>query len=128
MELGMTYLFISHDLRAVRYLPDRVAVMYLGELVEVAAAVAIGQRPLMPYTRALMAASPALTSPAKLLVLTGDVPSAVNPPSGCRFHTRCPYSIAECSRVKPQLREIAHGHMVACIRIGPEQPDIDKIR
>ena len=126
-DLGLTYLFISHDLRAVRYLADRVAVMYLGEVVELASAEKLGRRPLMPYTKALMAAVPSFSRPAERMVLRGEIPSPVNPPSGCRFRTRCPYAIEECSRVQPQLREIEPGHLAACIRISPEQPDIEKL-
>jgi oligopeptide/dipeptide ABC transporter ATP-binding protein len=124
VELGLTYLFISHDLRAVRYLADRIAVMYLGELVELGSAKDVGQRPLMPYTRALMDAAPSLSGHRKRMVLTSDIPSPVNPPSGCRFRTRCPYAIADCSHAKPPLQEITPGHFAACIRIGPGQPDI----
>jgi oligopeptide transport system ATP-binding protein len=125
-DLGLTYLFISHDLRAVRYLADRVAVMYLGEVVELASSEKVGRRPLMPYTKALMAAAPSLSRPAERIVLRGEIPSPVNPPSGCRFRTRCPYAIEECAHNRPQLREIEPGHMAACIRISPEQPDIEK--
>lgn len=126
-DLGLTYLFISHDLRAVRYLADRIAVMYLGELVELASAENVSRRPLMPYTKALMAAVPSFSRPAEPMVLRGEIPSPVNPPSGCRFRTRCPYAIEECARVRPELREIEPGHMAACIRISPEQPDIEKL-
>jgi oligopeptide/dipeptide ABC transporter ATP-binding protein len=120
----LTYLFISHDLRAVRYLADRIAVMYLGRVVELGAAKDIAQRPFMPYTRALMDAAPSLSGPTQRMVLTGDLPSPVNPPSGCRFRTRCPYAIAECAQTSPELREIERGHFAACLRIGPDHPDI----
>lgn len=126
-DLGLTYLFISHDLRAVRYLADRVAVMYLGEIVELASADQIGRRPLMPYTRALMSAVPSLAGHAERIVLRGEIPSPANPPSGCRFRTRCPYAIDECAKTKPALREIEPGHMAACIRISPEQPGISPL-
>jgi oligopeptide transport system ATP-binding protein len=129
-EFGLTYLFISHDLRAVRHIADRIAVMYLGEIVEVGGAKEVYNRPLMPYTRALISAvpvpDPKIEATRKRIVLSGDVPSPVNPPSGCRFHTRCPYAIEECARIKPRLREIAPAHLAACIRIGPEEPDIDR--
>jgi oligopeptide transport system ATP-binding protein len=129
-ELRLTYLFISHDLRAVHHISNRVAVMYVGEIVELAPAHELYERPYMPYTRALISAVPAPSpdkpSDRKRIVLTGDIPSAANPPAGCRFHTRCPYAIAECSRVKPILREITPGHWAACIRIGPDEPDIDR--
>ena len=129
-DLGLTYLFISHDLRAVHHISNRIAVMYIGEIVELAEARELYQRPYMPYTRALISAvSPPHpdTKPKRTrMVLTGDVPSPVNPPAGCRFHTRCPYAIAECAEMKPQLREITPGHWAACIRIGPDEPDIDR--
>jgi oligopeptide transport system ATP-binding protein len=129
-ELRLTYLFISHDLRAVHYIANRVAVMYVGEIVELAQARELYERPYMPYTRALISAVPPPhqdTKPKrKRIVLTGDVPSPVNPPPGCRFHTRCPYAIAECAAMKPQLREITPGHWAACIRIGSDEPDIDR--
>jgi oligopeptide transport system ATP-binding protein len=126
-ELKLSYLFISHDLRAVGRIADRVAVMYLGEIVELAPAAALYSRPLMPYTKALMAALPVIgaTAPRKRMVLTGEVPSPLNPPSGCRFRTRCPYAIAECAESKPELREIAAAHWAACIRISPEHPNIE---
>ena len=126
-DLGLTYLFISHDLRAVRYLADRVAVMYLGKVVELASAEAIGRRPLMPYTQALMAAVPSLSGPSERVVLSGEIPSPVNPPSGCRFRTRCPYAIEECAQMTPELREIEPGHMAACIRISREHPEIARV-
>jgi oligopeptide/dipeptide ABC transporter ATP-binding protein len=124
VDLGLTYLFISHDLRAVRYLADRIAVMYLGEVVELGSAIEVGRRPLMPYTRALMDAAPSLTGRVQRMLLPGEIPSPMNPPSGCRFRTRCPFAIADCSNIRPALREIEPGHFAACIRIGPELPDI----
>lgn len=128
---NLTYLFISHDLRAIRHVADRVAVMYLGKLVELAGAKIIYDDPLMPYTKALISAVPVPDPEVELtrqrIVLEGDVPSPINPPSGCRFHTRCPYAIAECSTVEPQLVEIKPAHFAACIRISPEQPDIDQV-
>ena len=123
-EMGLTYLFISHDLRAVRYLADRIAVMYLGQVVELGSAKDVGRRPMMPYTRALMDAAPTLARRAQRMVLTGDIPSPMNPPSGCRFRTRCPYAIAECAQKLPQLSEIEPSHFAACIRITPEHSDI----
>jgi oligopeptide transport system ATP-binding protein len=130
-EKNLTYLFISHDLRAIRHVSDRVAVMYLGKLVEIASAKDIYVDPLMPYTRALISAVPVPNPEIELkrerIVLEGDVPSPINPPRGCRFHTRCPYVIDACKEVVPPLVEIKPNHFAACIRISPEQPDIEKV-
>ena len=130
-EKNLTYLFISHDLRAIRHVSDRIAVMYLGKLVEVAAAKTIYADPLMPYTKALISAvpvpDPKIEANRRRIVLEGDVPSPINPPSGCRFHTRCPYMIEACKEVVPPLVEIKANHFAACIRIGPDQPDIDQV-
>ena len=130
-EHNLTYLFISHDLRAIRHVSDRVAVMYLGKLVEVAEAKTIYDDPLMPYTRALISAvpvpDPEVEAGRQRIVLQGDVPSPINPPPGCRFHTRCPYAIRECKEVVPPLAEIKPNHFAACIRISPDQPDIERV-
>jgi oligopeptide transport system ATP-binding protein len=127
----LTYLFISHDLRAIRHVSDRVAVMYLGKLVEIADAKIIYDDPLMPYTRALISAvpvpDPSVEATRQRIVLEGDVPSPINPPQGCRFHTRCPYAIQACKEVVPPLAEIKPNHFAACIRISPEQPDIERV-
>ncbi len=130
-QKNLTYLFISHDLRAIQHVSDRVAVMYLGKLVEVADARSIYAEPLMPYTKALISAvpvpDPKIEATRRRMVLEGDVPSPINPPHGCRFHTRCPYAISACGDVEPPLVEIKPRHFAACIRISPEQPDIDKV-
>jgi len=130
-EKNLTYLFIAHDLRAIRHVSDRVAVMYLGRLVEVADAKTIYSDPLMPYTRALISAVPVpdpnVEATRQRIVLEGDVPSPISPPAGCRFHTRCPYMIEACKQVVPPLVEVKPNHFAACIRISPEQPDIEKV-
>jgi len=130
-QKNLTYLFISHDLRAIRHVSDRVAVMYLGKLVEIADARAIYSDPLMPYTKALISAvpvpDPVVEATRQRIVLEGDVPSPINPPEGCRFHTRCPYMIEACRQVVPPLVEIKPNHFAACIRISPQQPDIEKV-
>ncbi|MBC8029437.1 MAG: ATP-binding cassette domain-containing protein [Pyrinomonadaceae bacterium] len=130
-EKNLTYLFISHDLRAIRHVSDRVAVMYLGKLVELADAKTIYDDPLMPYTKALISAvpipDPIAEDQRERIVLQGDVPSPINPPEGCRFHTRCPYVIPACKEVVPPLVEIKPNHFAACIRISPEQPDIEQV-
>lgn len=128
-EKNLTYLFISHDLRAVRHLSDRVAVMYLGKIVELAKGKEIYRESLMPYTKALISAvpvpDPEIEAKRERIILKGDVPSPINPPSGCHFHTRCPYAIAECKRQVPQLVEIKPNHFAACIRINADKPNIE---
>jgi peptide/nickel transport system ATP-binding protein len=120
-EFNLTYLFIAHNLAVVKYISDRIGVMYLGKVVEVAPSAEIYANPAHPYTKALVAAIPQ-PNPAlrqKRPVLTGDLPSPVNPPSGCRFHTRCPIARKEiCAAEEPPSREIAPGHFAACHAIG----------
>ncbi len=127
----LTYLFISHDLRAIQHVSDRVAVMYLGKIVELADGKTVYKNPLMPYTKALISAvpvpDPKIEAKRRRIVLEGDVPSPINPPRGCRFHTRCPYAVEVCREIEPQLIQIKPNHFAACIRISPEEPDIDRV-
>jgi oligopeptide transport system ATP-binding protein len=119
-EFGLTYLFISHDLSVVEHVSDRVAVMYLGKMVEVAASEELYTTPLHPYTQALLSASPIPdpTTRSHRITLKGDVSSPIDPPSGCRFHTRCPYAREICSRDEPALREVQQNHLASCFFAG----------
>jgi len=120
-KFGLTYLFIAHDLSVVRHLCQRVAVMYLGRIVEMADSDELFDNPKHPYTRALLAAvpipDPAVEQGREFRPVKGEVPSPINPPSGCVFHPRCPMAVERCSRERPAPREIAPGHMVACSEI-----------
>ncbi|MBX4929848.1 ABC transporter ATP-binding protein [Rhizobium binae] len=117
-RLGLTMLFISHDLAVVEYICDRVIVLYLGRTVEIAASAALYARPLHPYTRALLSAipSPDPDAPRNRQILKGDIPSPADPPSGCVFRTRCPNALPACGETVPELREMTPGHYKACIR------------
>jgi oligopeptide transport system ATP-binding protein len=117
-EFNLTYIFIAHDLGVVRHVSDRIAVMYLGKLVELSPAEELYTRPIMPYTEALLSAvpipDPDLAAARERIVLEGDVPSPINPPTGCRFHPRCRYATQVCSEVEPPLVEYGNGHLAAC--------------
>ena len=120
-KLGLTYLFIGHDLSVVRHISDEVAVMYLGKIVESGSVSDIFDHPIHPYTKALLSAAPTLGAEAghERILLRGDVPSPLNPPSGCHFHPRCPDAEARCAQENPRFVEVAGSHRVACLVHGP---------
>ena len=117
-ELNLTYLFIAHDLSVVRHISNRIGVMYLGNLVELAESGELNKNPLHPYTKTLLSAvpvpDPVKSRARKRIILEGDIPSPMNPPAGCRFHTRCPYTMARCKEEIPELRELSPDHFAAC--------------
>ncbi|WP_291401632.1 ABC transporter ATP-binding protein [Acidaminobacter sp.] len=117
-EFGLTYLFIAHDLSMVKHISDRIGVMYLGKLVELSSSKALYEKPMHPYTQALLSAipipDPEVTHAKHRIVLEGDVPSPINPPSGCRFRTRCQYAFDRCTVEEPVFQDMGEGHMVAC--------------
>ena len=117
-KLGLTYLFIAHDLLVVRHISDRIAVMYLGKMVELADADEIYNHPLHPYSKSLLSAvpvpDPKIARANQRITLSGDIPSPLNAPSGCPFRTRCPYAKADCAKSMPEFKEVSKGHFVAC--------------
>ena len=121
-ELGLTYLFIAHDLSVVRHISNRIGVMYLGTMVELAESYELNKHPLHPYTKTLLSAvpvpDPEVSRTRQRIVLEGDIPSPINPPSGCRFHTRCPYATEQCREAVPEFKEHAPGHWAACHLLG----------
>lgn len=121
-KMGLTYLFIAHDLLVVRHISDRIAVMYLGRMVELADAKEIYDKPLHPYSKSLLSAvpvpDPKIARENTRIVLEGDIPSPLNAPSGCPFRTRCPYATEQCAQSMPEFKEVETGHFVACHRVG----------
>ena len=129
-ELGLTYLFIAHDLSVVRHISNRIGVMYLGSLVELGESYELNKNPLHPYTKTLLSAvpvpDPEVSRQRQRIVLEGDIPSPMHPPKGCRFHTRCPYATQLCAEQEPPLTEVGSNHAVACHRVTPARGNEEK--
>jgi oligopeptide/dipeptide ABC transporter ATP-binding protein len=127
-ELKLTYLFITHDLSVVQHISDRIAVMYLGKVVELSTTEAVFSDALHPYTRALLASAPSLDPEFRRerIVLKGGVPNPANPPPGCSFHPRCPVAEEICSQTEPALRDVGDGHLVACHLVGEQETSLTK--
>ena len=123
--MGLTYLFIAHDLNIVKYISDRIAVMYLGNVVELASSDELYQNTLHPYSKALLSAvpipDPSQEAQKKRIIISGDVPSPINTPKGCNFAGRCPQACDQCKESKPKLQEITPGHFVACHLVQPQK-------
>ena len=117
-KMGLTYLFVAHDLSMVRHISDRIGVMYLGKIVEISESNDLYKNPLHPYTKGLLSAipiaDPKKAKESKIQIIKGDIPSPIDIPSGCRFHTRCPYAMPKCKEVEPEMKEVKNGHSVAC--------------
>ncbi len=128
-EMGLTYLFISHDISVIGYLADRVAVMYLGEIVEMGPVEQVLANPRHPYTQSLMSAVPEVDHAGrrKRVRLTGDLPSPLKPPSGCKFHTRCPLATEACARTAPKTETVGPGHSAACLRLAENLSLLDEV-
>jgi len=124
-DLKLTYLFITHDLSVVQHISDRIAVMYLGKVVELGTTEVIFSAALHPYTKALLASGPSLDPEFRRerVILTGSVPDPANPPAGCSFHPRCSLAMPACSKAEPALRAVGNGHMVACLRVSDQTGD-----
>lgn len=121
-DMGLTYLFIAHDLSVVRHISTRIGVMYLGTMVELAESYELNRHPLHPYTQTLLSAvpipDPEVSHKRQRIILEGDIPSPMNPPTGCRFHTRCPYATERCKTETPAFKEVSPGHWAACHQVG----------
>ncbi len=130
-EMGLAYLFVAHDLSMIRHISHRVAIMYLGNLVELGPKDLVYARPLHPYTQALLSVvptpNPRKEKSRRRILLTGELPSAITPPSGCRFHTRCPHAGDICQRERPGMREVETGHQVACHKAESIQNDVNRL-